>query len=90
MSFTKTQEAGASVEGEVRWGTHAYDIALFSNTASAKAGFGCKRDVVDVHGEKQSKLFSRVSESLIFSMRDCEATLINRKRKQRGKSADKM
>jgi hypothetical protein len=39
----------------VRWGTQAHDRALFSKTASAKAGFGCKRDVVDVHREKQSK-----------------------------------
>jgi len=39
----------------VRWGTQAHDRALFSKTASAKAGFGCKRNVVDVHGEKQSK-----------------------------------
>jgi hypothetical protein len=41
-------------------------------------------------GKSNRNQFSRVSESLIVSMRDCEATLINRKRKQRGKSADKM
>jgi hypothetical protein len=55
LAATKTQETGTSVEGEVRWGTQAHDRALFSKTASAKAGFGCKRNVVDVHRGKQSK-----------------------------------
>ena len=55
LATTKTQEAGTSVEGGLRWATQAHDRALFSKTASAKAGFGCKRNVVDVHGEKQSK-----------------------------------
>ena len=55
LATTKTQEARTSVERELRWGTPAHDRALFSKTASAKAGFGCKTNVVDVHGEKQSK-----------------------------------
>ena len=55
LAATKTQEPGTNVEGEVCWGTQAHDRALFSKIASAKAGFGCKRNVVDVHGEKQSK-----------------------------------
>ncbi len=55
LATTKTQEARTSVERELRWGTPAHDRALFSKTASAKAGFGCKRNVVDIHGEKQSK-----------------------------------